>query len=133
MALVPQQIDFGNVVVNTTATQSLAMTNNSGIDVTVTIGALKGTDPLLFASVPAAGTVFTLHDKETQSVTVQYTPLVASPTQNQAYFSMKLCSSGTGCEPLVSLRGTAVSTGCQWIRRPWTSASCRPGGPFRSS
>ena len=111
VALVPQQIDFGNVVVNTTATQSLAMTNNSMIDVDVTIGTLKGTDPLLFASVPAAGTVVTLKNGETTSVTVQYTPLVASPTQNQAYFSMKLCSSGTGCEPLVSLRGTAVSTG----------------------
>jgi hypothetical protein len=111
VSLLPQAIDFGSVVVNTTDTQAIAMTNCSGIDVTVTLGPLKGTDPLLFTTVPAAGAVLTLHSEETASVTVQYTPLVASPTPNQAYFSMTLCSSGAGCEPLVSLRGTAVSTG----------------------
>src|SRR5450432_2954407 len=60
--LQPQRVDFGNVVVNTTATQGLAMTNCSGVDVAVTMGALKGTDPLLFASTPAPGTVITLKD-----------------------------------------------------------------------
>jgi len=110
VAFQPQQIDFGLVAVHTTATQSLTLTNNSGFDlVDVTLGALKGNDPLLFTTVPVAGTKFTLKYKATQTITVQYTPLLASPTQNQAYFEVNLgCSSGTGCEPLVSLRGTAT-------------------------
>ena len=50
--LQPQQVDFGDVVVNTTANQSLAMTNCSGVDVSVAILASKGNDPQLFASCP---------------------------------------------------------------------------------
>jgi hypothetical protein len=109
--LQPQVVDFGNVVVNTTATQSVAVTNNCGIPLDVTIGGLRGTDPLLFNTNPAAGTVITLNDRETKSLTVQFMPLVASTIQSQAYFSLVLCGTGIDCEPLVSVRGTGVATG----------------------
>jgi hypothetical protein len=111
VTVTPRDVDFGNVVVNTTATGSVAITNDCGINLSVTVGTLRGTDPLLFATNPPAGTVINLGDRETKALLVQYQPLVASPVQSQAYFAFNLCGSGTGCEPLVSLRGTAVATG----------------------
>jgi hypothetical protein len=128
-AITPQHIEFGNVVVNTTTTQSFSTTNNCGFDLTMEVGPLKGTDPLLFRSIPSGGAALVLHDKETQTFTVQYTPLVASPEQNEAYFALTLCNGGTTCEPLVSLRGTAVASGV--TVDPWMLDFCfvPPGQP----
>ena len=66
--------------------------------------------------------------ERTCSVTIAFSPTEASPTQLQAYFSMKLCSSGTGCAPLVSLRGTGVATGMGHRPfQPSIGASCPLG------
>jgi hypothetical protein len=106
----PTTVDFGSVEINTIATKTVSLTNYCGIDVSIVMGSLKGADPLLFTTVPAAGSNIELKDQETQSLTVQYAPLRESPAGNQAYFSMKVCSAGTGCEPIVMLRGIAVNT-----------------------
>jgi hypothetical protein len=111
LALAPQLLDFGDVVVNTTATGSVAVTNDCGTVVTVTVSQLSGTDSLLFATVPQASTVIRLEDGATTSVVVQYTPLLPRSTPDQAIFSLGLCESGTGCWSLVSLRGHGVETG----------------------
>src|SRR5450631_482054 len=90
--LSPRTVDFGNVAVYTTATELIAVTNDCGIDVTIEIGLMKGTDTLLFLVIPNAGSTIVLKNGETHTVMAQYTPLVASPTPNQAYFAIQVCS-----------------------------------------
>jgi hypothetical protein len=105
----PQTLDFGDVVVGTTETRSLLVTNQSGLDVEAIVGEMKGTDPLLFGTQPSSGTTLRLYEERPVSVSVTYAPLVPSQVQSQAYFSMDLCSNGTGCHALASVRGRAVT------------------------
>jgi hypothetical protein len=111
VTVTPRDVDFGNVLVNTTATQSVALTNNCDAGVEVTIGALRGTDPLWFSTNPASGTVIALNEHETIALIAQYHPLVASPSQSRAYFPISDCHPEVGCYQLVSLRGNPVDTG----------------------
>src|SRR5450432_3837473 len=55
LALSSPSVDFGDVVMNTTATGSVAVTNRCGVEVSVTISELSGSDSLLFATIPALG------------------------------------------------------------------------------
>jgi hypothetical protein len=105
----PTSIDFGDVDVNTTATLTLAGTNNCGVDLRITIGTLRGNDPLLFATVPSSDAVIPVADKGTVILTVQYTPLVASQ-ENGAYFTIEVCGQPAPCVLTVQLSGTAESS-----------------------
>jgi hypothetical protein len=111
LAIAPQSIDFGNVVVASTASGSVALTNNCGVAVSATLGTLGGGDALLFGMDPAGGSVIELDVGKTTSVTVQYQPLVPSKFQSQATFAISYCNADTGCNLAVSLQGTAVATG----------------------
>jgi hypothetical protein len=112
LELLPQTVAFGNVEVHSVATRSVEVTNDCGVDLPgIILTDLQGTDPQPFHTIPAAHVPILLRDKETVSVTVQYTPLAVTAWEDRAYFGLQACAGGTGCWALVALRGMAVATG----------------------
>ncbi len=110
VTVVPPALDYGNVVINTTLTKSVVVTNQGALDLTI--------DP--FHVIGNAASLFTLKgydSTQTQplkagaSVTlaVQFAPVLPSTSDYTAAFVLNFCQ---GCQPAtVSLRGTGVSSG----------------------
>jgi len=104
-------IDFGNVLVNTTAKQTLMLTNQCGVAIGPTIERIQGADEMLFATEPAVGNLLPMPDQQAVPLTVSFSPQVASATPFQATLPFTFCYQDAGtCTQSVALRGVAVST-----------------------
>ncbi len=124
LSVVPEAIDFGKVVVQTTATQSIAITNASGVSLTLTLSALQGAQAPLFALGSLAAT--TIAPSQTVQLQVSYSPVVKGPVPDTAYFTLGYC---TGCNPLtVNLRGEPVDTGLSVSPMPLDFGFVQLGG-----
>jgi hypothetical protein len=111
LALAPGTIDFGKVLVNTTATHPLTLTNQCGTAISPTLAAPQGTNATLFTTSPSAGNLLPLPDQQAVPLMVSFAPLVASGTPFQAMLAVEFCYlDGGPCSPSVGLRGLGVST-----------------------
>jgi hypothetical protein len=109
MTVVPNDVDFGDALVNTSPTQTLTLTN-CGIDLKdLTLGPVAGADALLFATTPASGTVIALKSGETRAITVSFAPLVVDSNQRTAFLSLLIGGCGD-CVILVNFRGVGVAS-----------------------
>jgi len=98
-------IDFGRVAAGTVASQTLAISNESGVGVTAIIGPPQGPGGPSFDTDPPANGVIELAPGEVQTLKVSYAPVQATPNPAEAYFSVRWCESSDACVSLVNLRG----------------------------
>ncbi len=102
LTVTPEQLDFGNVVVHTTASMSLNVVNASAFALTVSPSALSGATPTVFSLTPA--NAFMLAAGQAQQITVTYAPLAPSPADS-AQLSL---GASIGPPLAVSLKGVAL-------------------------
>ena len=107
LEVLPEALDFGKVVIHTEATDSLSISNQSGLPVTLSLSGLQGADAPLFGLGQLAST--TVAAGQAVSLPVMFSPVQVSQTPNSAFFTIGYCE---GCNPIiVNLRGQAVDTG----------------------
>ncbi len=105
LSVSPPLVSFGNVVVHTSDSLPITVTNRSPFDLTVTPGALQGTAAALFSL--ADGGPFTLTAGQRTQLTATYAPIVPS-LSDSAQFTLTP-SSGPPIE--MDLQGVGVQTG----------------------
>lgn len=117
VTVVPPAIDYGNVVVNTTLTRSVLVTNAGALNLTIAPFTVIGNNPSLFtiqgydATQPQP-----LNAGASQTISVQFAPVLPSTSDYTAAFALSFCD---GCqETTVSLRGDGVSSGLQITPNP---------------
>ena len=93
------------MVPGTVASQTLTISNASGVDVTAIIGPPQGPGGPFFATDPPANGVLDIKAGEDRTLKVSYAPEIGSPNPAEAYFSLRWCESSNTCEFLVNLRG----------------------------
>ena len=76
----PKILNFGTVVVHSTLTKSITLTNQSSLDLTISEGAIEGKEPTLFNHSPLtdASTSFVLMAGSSQSISFTYQPAIPS-------------------------------------------------------
>jgi hypothetical protein len=121
----PQTLDFGTVVIHSSVTLSVTLTNRSALNLTVTESAIEGSGAALFAYVPitAAASTLSLQAGGSQSITFSYQPAIPS-TLDAAYITL---TPSIGPQILVTLRAVAVETGLSIIPSPMDFNFVQPG------
>jgi hypothetical protein len=97
-------IDFQGVAAGSTAAQTLAISNQSGTDVTAIIGPPQGPGSLYFSTSPPANGRLDIGAGKIETLTVTYAPQAMTPDPAEAYFSLRWCESSNECVSLVNLR-----------------------------
>jgi hypothetical protein len=109
-------LSFGSVTVNSSATQSLALTSSGTSAVTVNSASISGTGfSLVGGSFPV-----TLNPNQTQTLTVQFAPTASGPDTGSLTISSNATS---GSSAAVSLSGTATS---HQVSLSWSAPSSSP-------
>jgi hypothetical protein len=98
-------IDFGAVATGTVASQTLAISNQSEVDVTAIIGPPQGPGAPFFDTDPPANGTLALKAGEVKLLKISYAPQAETPDPAEAYFSLRWCESSNACISLVNLRG----------------------------
>ncbi len=104
----PQLVDFGYVVVGTSGTKAITLTNSAGPALRVTPSAVRGTAAQFFSVDSLAP--FTVSPGGTAQIEASYAPLAPKQpgTDDTAYFTLSL---STGEAVVITLQGQAVVTG----------------------
>ena len=111
ITVVPPALDFGNVVVNTTSTLSVTVTNQSGtLPVSLAAFSVTGNDANLFdLEGTANGQAQELAPGASLSIAVDFKPLIPTATDSTAAFILHFCD---GCvDTTVNMRGRGVASG----------------------
>jgi hypothetical protein len=112
--IVPEALDFGQVVIHTQSSKSLTLTNSSAAPVTLTLSAVQGNDSALFSVGTLAQA--TLPAGQTETLDVTYAPTTVTTAPSTAFFTVTECA---GCTALpISLRGQPVDTGLSVTPNP---------------
>ena len=107
LSVVPEAIDFGQVLIHTTAAQSLAITNASAEPLTLALSAIQGAQAPSFTVGALPST--TLAQNQTVQLPVSYSPATVAGVPDTAYFTIGYCPT---CNAItVNLRGEPVDTG----------------------
>jgi len=121
-AVTPQTVDFGSVVIHTTSTKTVTLTNCTVLDLQVTPGALQGASAALFAISETAP--FTLKAGNQASIDASYAPLVPSALDS-ASFALTFSD---GKSVTVTLNGTATEGGLRVSPAPMDFNFVQAGG-----
>jgi hypothetical protein len=105
LAVAPPFVDFGNVVVHTSASLPIRLTNDSAFELTVTPSAMQGPAAALFSLVDAGA--FALGAGETAQLTATYAPVVPS-SADSAQFTL---APNVGLPITMNLQGVALQRG----------------------
>ncbi len=117
----PELVDFGNVVINTTKTISVSLSNSSDVDANIEL--LEGqnvrrctgaNDPSVFCLLLADRAIgpdgrFALRAGESATLEVQFTPVIAG-TPERGDFLLRACDN-SACETLVRVEGLGIESG----------------------
>jgi hypothetical protein len=111
-------IAFGNVVLNSPATQSLTLSSTGIAPVTVSAATVTGT------GFTASGVTFplTLNPNQTATLSVQFDPTVAGAATGQLTITS---NSSTGTYAVVSLSGTGAATAYE-VNLTWDAPTSSP-------
>lgn len=101
LGISPTALSFGNVAVNTPATQSVTITSTGNAPLTISAVALTG------ESFTISGTTFpvTLNPSQAATLSVQFNPLASGSAAGQLTIST---NSSTGSTSVVGLSGTGI-------------------------
>jgi len=125
----PQFVDFGNVVVHTSSTKTINLTNSSELDLTITPGMLTGASAQFFSINQT--TPFLLKANTTSPIQATFSPATQSGgAEDTAAFTLSL---STGAPVLISMQGVAVATGLQITPNPMDFNFVQPGGQLTKS
>jgi hypothetical protein len=120
-SVTPQAIEFGNVIVKTTATQLVTVTNCTQHDIMVTPSATRGPEAALFQLGRTAP--FTAGAGISVGFNVIYAPLVPSKL-DAAWFELV---PDTGAPVLLTLQGAALQSGLEITPLPLNFSFVQPG------
>jgi hypothetical protein len=112
----PLNVDFGNVVVHTTGSKTITLTNASDLDLQITPGAMAGPNAAIFNI--SQTTQFLLKAHTSSPIQATFAPVVASGNgapPDTASFSLTL---STGSPVIVNLKGVATQTGLSVTPNP---------------
>ncbi|MCA9554139.1 MAG: choice-of-anchor D domain-containing protein [Myxococcales bacterium] len=118
----PESLSFGNVVINTTKTLPISLSNNSDVDANIELvegnnltkcGA-AGSDDSAFCVLLRDRNIgpdgrFSLRAGESTTMEVQFSPVIAG-TRERGQFTLRACES-SACEVQVRLDGVGVEAG----------------------
>jgi hypothetical protein len=111
-------VAFGNVTLNTPATQSLILSSTGTAAVTVSAAAVSGTG----FTVSGGPFPITLNPNQTATLSVQFDPTVAGAVTGTLTVTS---NSSTGSTMLVSLSGTGAATSYQ-VNLSWDAPTSSP-------
>ncbi len=112
--VVPEALNFGQVVIHTQDSLPITLTNSSAAPVTLTLSAVQGTNASLFTLGTLANA--TLAAGQVETLTVTYAPVQVASTPSTAFFTITECQ---GCTSLpINLLGTPVDTGLSITPNP---------------
>jgi hypothetical protein len=111
-------ISFGDVTLNTTATQSVTLSSTGTAAVTVNSATVTGTG----FSLPGAAFPVTLNPGQTASLSVEFNPTIAGATSGKVTIAS---NSSTGPTATISLSGTGMATSYQ-VTLNWNAPSSSP-------
>jgi len=111
-------VAFGNVTLNTPATQSVILTSTGTAPVTVSAAAISG------SGFTVSGVTFpiTLNPNQTATLNVQFDPTVAGAVTGQLAITS---NSSTGSSAIVSLSGTGAAASYQ-VNLTWDPPTSSP-------
>ncbi len=118
-------LDFGNVVVGTSATQTLTLTNCGNVDLDVTPSAIEGGSAAAFSL--AGPFPITVKVSDTFDLVVTYAPLSPTP-QDAAYFILSLTSLTPSLSNTITLVGGAILSNLALTPNPLHCANSIPAG-----
>ena len=130
VTVTPEGIDFGKVVIHTTATQNVTIANGSTLAVTLAISAIQGAQANLFSqgSLTPALTAFSLAGGQTVTLPVSYAPVQVASAPDTAFLTVGYCQ---GCAAItVNLRGEPVDTGLSVTPNPLNFGFDPPNQPI---
>jgi hypothetical protein len=107
LSVQPELLDFGDLVIHTTSTKPVTLTNLSELDLQITPSAPAGPAAMLFQV--AQTSAFTLKAGQAQPIDVTYAPLILS-VSDRAYFTL---TPDIGAPLTVTLQGVALQGGLQ--------------------
>lgn len=119
IAVSPDTLNFGKVVINTGADRSLLLQNIGGATLTVIGVSIAGTNPALFSFVNLPALPFTILPDRTVSVTVRFTPDSLGEKSAELRFLsddpdepvLRVPAIGIGAIPIISLNNDTLSFG----------------------
>jgi hypothetical protein len=122
--VVPEALNFGQVVIHTQDMLPITLTNSSAAPVTVTLSAVQGTDATLFTLGTLASATLAAGQVETLAVT--YAPVQVTAAPSTAFFTITECQ---GCTSLpINLIGQPVDTGLSITPNPLDFSFLPVGG-----
>lgn len=107
-------IGFGNVSLNSPATQSLVLTSTGTGSVTINSAAVSGTG----FSVTGANFPVTIQPNQSAVLSVQFDPTTASAASGTLILTS---NSSTGSSTAIGLTGTGVSSGGEQVNLAWNA------------
>ncbi len=134
----PESVSFGNVVINTTKTISVSLSNNSDVDANIEL--IEGRNNVRRCTAPSDGSVFcvlladrtigpdgrfSLRAGESTTLEVQFTPVIAGTTE-RGNFILRACDN-SACETEVRLDGFGIEQGFRCDPPALDFAQVNPG------
>jgi hypothetical protein len=117
-------VDFGNVVVDSSATRSLDLINCGDLDLDVTPTEIEGPSAPLFR---LAGTLSAVPAGQTVSLPISYEPIVPS-VQDTGYFVVSLTSVSPAVPATIVLQGSGVVSNLAATPNPLDCGTTVPVG-----
>ncbi len=120
----PQTLDFGTVVVHTSLTLPVTLTNNSVIDLQITPGQMQGNNTTLFSLMETS--TFTLKAGQAQAIHLTFSPQIATAqgVDDTAFF---ILTPSIGTPVTVTLKGQSSQSGLTFSPNPLDFNFVQPG------